>query len=148
MDAVVPDKALQKLELLRQANKLSSALCEFMTTNIPELPDSDDSDLIFFTERYVAAMTRLKVLSDRVDELNAEDNITPETEPQCEALRRTTRENLTLIAEKYTICKSIVEERKTRYQQELINARKKQNLSAYLHSSLIGRTGYSYDTTK
>ena len=148
MNTVVPDKALQKLELLSQANKLSSALCDFMTTNIPDLAETDDADLVFFTERYVAAMTRLKVLSDRVDQLNAEDHISPETEPQCESLRKSTRENLVVIAEKYTICKAIVEERKARYQQELINARKKQNLSAYLHSSLIGYTGSNYDKTK
>lgn len=148
INSVFPDKAEQKLELLGQAERLAKALREFMERNIPELPDSEDAELVFFVEQYTAAVSRLKTISNRVAVLNDDDQIDPRTEPQCEQLRVSARANLDVVAALYQECRVVVEERRDMYQRELLKARKKQNLSVYLRSPLIGQSAYQFDQAR
>lgn len=148
MELTIPEKARLKLELLAEAESLSSSLHSFMAQTVPMLGEGDDEDITCFTDHFSSAMDRLHQLSDEVSELHLDDNIAPETEPQCERLRQTVRSNLEKVNLLYSTAREIMEKRRDIYHRSLIEARKKQNLSAYLQSTYAGKTVPRYDRHK
>lgn len=148
MEYTIPEKARQRLELLEESERLATSLRDFMLICVPDLHRGDDEDIISFAEHFAAAMTRLRELSARVTMLSDADCIAPETEPQCEKLRLSIRSSLDIVELKYKQAYKVIEERRDRSHRRLIEARKKQNISAYLQTSHIGKKSYHYERLK
>lgn len=148
MELTIPEKARLKLELLAEAESLAASLRDFMQQTVPQLHEGDDEDIACFTEHFSSAMQRLHDLSEQVAGLHLADNIAPETEPQCERLRLAARDSLEKVDALYKEARKVIEKRREVYQRSLIEARKKQNLSAYLQSSFAGKKAHRYDRHK
>jgi len=145
LDLTTPEKARLKLNLLAEAESLASSLCAFMQETVPLLHEGDDEDIACFTEHFSSAIDRLRDLNEQVDELQASDEIAPETEPNCVRLRKTIRLELEKVDALYVEARKVIERRRDIYQRSLIEARKKQNLSAYLQSSFAGQDPFNYN---
>ncbi|MBR4953147.1 MAG: hypothetical protein IKZ30_01385 [Oscillospiraceae bacterium] len=148
MELTSPEKARLKLELMAEAEKLACSLCSFMQQTVPILHEGDDEDIMCFTEHFSSAIDRLRDLNAQVDELNAADQISPETESNCERLRKSIRCELEKVDVLSADARKVIERRRDIYQHSLIEARKKQNLSAYLQSSFAGQDPFSYNRHK
>ena len=148
MELTTPEKARLKLDLMAEAENLACSLCSFMEQTVPMLHEGDDEDITCFTDHFVSAMERLRSLSARIDELNAEDQIAPDTEANCMRLRKSIRCELDKIDGLHKAALEVIEKRREIYRRSLIEARKKQNLSAYLQSSFAGQDPFSFNRHK
>ena len=148
MELTTPEKARHKLDLIAEAESLASSLRTFMQETVPLLHEGDDEDIACFTEHFSSAIDRLRVLNEQVDLLDAADQISPETEANCARLRKSIRSELEKVDALYADARKVIEKRRDIYQRSLIEARKKQNISSYLHSSFAGQDPFSFNRHK
>lgn len=141
----IPEDVKRKLALYEDAAKLSSALRAYVETEADGIDDASDEEIIAFADRVNETVLRLNKISEEIAALDAADNITPETEPSCERLRKTIRQDMEATNQSCSACMNSIQKRRDEYLREMLLARKKTNISAYMKSSFLGYEGYNYD---
>ncbi len=141
----IPEDVKRKLALYEDAAKLSAALRAYVETEAESIDEASDEEIIAFADRVNESVLRLNAISEEIAALDASDNITPETEPSCQKLRRQIRSDMEAMNESCAVCMNSIQTRRDEYLREMLLARKKTNISAYMKSSFLGYEGVNFD---
>ena len=133
-------------DLYSEALKLSGALRVFADEQVRELQDAEDGEMLEFTAKYSAAVSRLNELNSRILSIGAPAGADID---KCFKMRSQIRANLDEISDSEKLIQCVIKARQTYYKNQLANVRKQRNVSAYMRSPLIGRSDeHTFDRLK
>lgn len=145
-NVVIQDPPGVLFDLYSEALKLSGALRVFAGDQAQALQDVEDVEILEFTAKYAAAVSRLNELNSKILSIGAPAGADSD---KCFKMRSQIRANLDEISASEKLIRCFIQERQTYYKDQLAKVRKQRNVSAYMRSPLIGRSdAHTFDRLK
>lgn len=145
-NVVIQDPPGVLFDLYSEALKLSGALRVFADEQVQSLQDAEDVEILEFTAKYAAAVSRLNDLNSKILSIGA--SAVAERD-KCFKMRSQIRANLDEISASEKLIRRVIQTRQAYYKNQLAKVRKQRNVSAYMRSPLIGRSdAHTFDSLK